>query len=162
MASYDELIPKYQQFMLAYPFARFANATVPSQKLYMPLNAARIALITTAGLHTAEQRPFDKTIKGGDCSFREISNEAEIHSLIESQKSDAFDHSGLQQDVNLAFPLDRFRELLENGQIGALNQRHFSFMGSITDPAILISKSIPQAVKQLDSDGVDIAFLTPV
>ena len=34
----------------------------------------------------------------------------------------------MQADRNLAFPLDRFRELEMRAAIGVLNHRHFSFM----------------------------------
>ena len=162
MASYNDLVPKHRLFMEAYPFSRYASGVAPCTKLLKPLRVARIALITTAGLRTPDQEAFDKSIIGGDSSFREIPNSAATSTLIESQKSSAFDHSGILTDANLAFPLDRFRELLENGEFGSLNERHFSFMGSITDPEILIEESAPKVAEQLRGDGVDIAFLTPV
>jgi len=56
--------------------------------------------------------------------------------LIEAHKSDSFDHSGVQADRNLAFPMDRFRELVARGEIGAMNHRHFSFMGSILSQSV--------------------------
>jgi len=43
--------------------------------------------------------------------------------LLESHKSGAFDHSGVQADRNLAFPLDRFQELEMRAAIGVLNHR---------------------------------------
>jgi len=82
--------------------------------------------------------------------------------LIETHRSDAFDHSGIRQDPNLAFPIDRLRELTEAGRIGSLNHRHISIMGSVTAPGRLIKKTIPHVVPQLVSDGVDIAILIPV
>jgi D-proline reductase (dithiol) PrdB len=162
MATYRELILKYRLFMKAYPFARYAVDPVPCAKLDKPLSAARVALITTAGFHSPEQPGFDHSIKGGDVSFREISGAVVTSTLIESHKSDAFDHSGVQADRNLAFPLDRFRELEARGAIGALNHRHFSFMGSITKPERLIAETAPLAARMLRDDGVDVAFLTPV
>lgn len=162
MAIYREMALKYRLFMMAYPFSRNAIHPVPCAKLEKPLSSARVALITTAGLHTPDQVGFDFSVKGGDTSFREIQNTIATETLIESHKSDAFDHSGVLADVNLAFPLDRFRELVANGSIGALNHRHFSFMGSVTKPEKLIEETAPQAAQQLRSDGVDIAFLTPV
>ena len=82
--------------------------------------------------------------------------------LIESHKSDAFDHTGIEADRNLAFPLDRFRELEARGVIGALNHRHFSFMGSIVGPRKLIEETAPQVAEMLREDGVNVALLTPV
>jgi len=62
----------------------------------------------------------------------------------------------------LVLPLDRFRELETEGKIGSLNQRHFSFMGSITKPKPLIEKTAPEVAQMLKTDNVDVAFLTPV
>jgi D-proline reductase (dithiol) PrdB len=78
------------------------------------------------------------------------------------QKSDAFDHSGIEADKNLALPLDRLRELVEGGKVGDVSPRHFSIMGSISAPGRLISESAPEIVRRLQVDRVDAVFLTPV
>lgn len=162
MATYGEMALTHRLFMKAYPFARYAINPVLCAKLEKPLNAARVALVTTAGLHAPEQAGFDSSLKGGDASFREIPNAVTTSTLIEGHKSDAFDHSGVEADRNLAFPLDRFRELVARGAIGSLNHRHFSFMGSILKPKRLIEETAPQVAERLRADGVDVAFLTPV
>ena len=73
-----------------------------------------------------------------------------------------YDASGAKIDVNLVFPLDRFRELEADGTIGTLNHRHFSFMGSITKPKPLIDETAPDVALKLKNDKVDVVFLTPV
>jgi len=88
--------------------------------------------------------------------------DTDLDELLVGQKSDAFDPSGLRQDKNLAFPLQRFKELEHAGTIGRLNRRHLSFMGSITAPERLIRETGPEAVRLLVEDQVDAAFLTPV
>lgn len=148
--------------MKAYAFSRFALQSVPCAKLTKPLREARVALVTTAGLHLPEQNGFDFSLPGGDASFREIPDTVSTQTLIESHKSEAFDHSGVEADKNLALPLDRFRELCNRGVIGALNHRHISFMGSITKPQKLIEETAPLAAQKLREDGVEVAFLTPV
>lgn len=62
----------------------------------------------------------------------------------------------------MVFPLNRFRKLAEQGELGALNHRHFSFMGSITAPGRLISRSGRQVAEKPRDDGVDAVFLVPV
>ncbi len=162
MATYREMVLSHRLFMRLYPFARYAINPVPCAKLEKPLNTARVALVTTAGLHTPEQAGFDSFLKSGDASFREIPNTVTTSALIEAHKSDSFDHSGVQADRNLAFPLDRFRELVARGAIGCLNHRHFSFMGSILRPKRLIEETASQVAERLRADGVDVVFLTPV
>ncbi len=162
MATYDDLSFTHRLFMKAYPSSRYAINPVPCTPLRQPLHEARIALVTTAGLHTPEQSGFDQDFKGGDFSFRVIPNAVETNTLIESHKSSAFDHAGIEADRNLAFPLDRFRELAAQGVIGALNHRHFSFMGSITKPEKLLNETAIQVATMLRADDVDAVFLTPV
>ena len=130
----------------------------PHTPLRLPLNISRVALITTAGFLLDGQAPFES----GDCSYREIPNATQTHALINGHKSVAYDERGLETDPNLAFPLDRFKELETGGKIGSLNDRHFSFMGSITKPDALIEKTAPEVGQLLKTDGVDVAFLTPV
>lgn len=44
----------------------------------------------------------------------------------------------MRSDPNLAFPLDRVREMVAERRIGALAERNLSFMGSITAPGRLL------------------------
>ena len=147
--------------MKAYPVKSY-DGTPPNTPLRKELNRCRVALITTAGLHLREQKPYDDRIIGGDCSYREIPNTIKTQVLALGHRSKAFDASGTESDINLVFPLDRFRELENEGKIGSLNERHFSFMGSITKPKPLIRQTAPQVAKLLKSDAVEVAFLTPV
>jgi D-proline reductase (dithiol) PrdB len=162
VATYDDLSLHVRLFMKGYPFSRYAIVDLPCAPLKRSLNKSRIALVTTAGLHAPGQPDFDHSNKLGDTSFREISNTVETFSLIESHRSNAFDHSGIRADANLAFPLDRFRELLSKQVIGQLNHRHFSFMGSIVAPRKLIEETAPQVARALREDQVDAVFLTPL
>ena len=146
--------------MKAYPIKSYG--ITPNTPLHKELSRCRVALITTAGLHLQEQKPYNDRIIGGDCSYREIPNTLETQSLALGHRSKAFDASGTRDDINLVFPLDRFRELENEGKIGALNDRHFSFMGSITKPRPLIEKTAPEVGQKLKADGVEVAFLTPV
>ena len=57
-----------------------------------------------------DQEPFDGSRRGGDPSFREIPADADPSLLVDSHRSQTFDHGGLQRDANLAFPLERARE----------------------------------------------------
>ena len=162
MATYNDLSLPVKLFLKAYPFSRYRVDPVPCATLRKPLKEACIALVTTAGYHTPEQPEFDHSIKLGDTSFREIPNTVDVRSLIESHRSHSFDHAGLQADRNLGLGLDRFRELVATGEIGALNHRHFSFMGSIVAAGKLINETAPEVANLLRADNVDAVFLTPV
>ncbi|MCR9278685.1 MAG: glycine/betaine/sarcosine/D-proline family reductase selenoprotein B [Pseudomonadaceae bacterium] len=122
-----------------------------------PLAEMRIALITTAGLHVRDDTGFGFT----DSSFRPIPNEANADGLITSHSSANFDRSGLAEDVNLVFPIDRFRELESAGSIGSLASIHYSFMGAGLLPQAY-EASAGQVAGLLKKDRVDAVFLTPV
>ena len=135
---------------------------VPWAPLGKPLAECNVALVTTAGLIAPGQPPFDDGIRGGDPSFRVLDDAVGVSSLIDTHRSQTFDHSGIRADPNLAFPLDRLHELAAAGRIGRTNRRHLSFMGSLTAPGRLIRDTAPAAAQLLVDDGVDAALLVPV
>lgn len=160
MARLDDLKLTYRLFMRAYPYRQFDWR--PGALLRKPLAESRIALVTSAGFYEPEQVPFDESIRGGDWSFREISNSSPVQTLRIGQKSDAFDHSGIEADRNLAMPIDRLRELALDHLIGEPARRHFSIMGSIAAPGRLVAESAPEIARMLREDAVDAVLLTPV
>jgi len=127
-----------------------------------PLREARVALVSTAGLHLPSQKPFDEARKGGDPSYRWLPNDLAVQDLEIAHRSQAFSREGIQLDRNLCFPLDRLRELVREGIVGGLSHRHLSWMGSITAPGRLLSQTAPEAAAGLQQDGVDVALLIPV
>ena len=160
MASFNDLGFLDRYLIRLYPFKKYN--TSPHTPLNKPLEQARIALITTGGFYLDGQQPFNKRKLGGDYSFREIANFINIQDLLIQHSSSVYDPSNTRTDVNLVFPLDRFRELENKGVIASLNNRHFSFMGSISRPKHLINHTAPQVAKLLMDDNVDVVFLTPV
>lgn len=160
MGQMSEFSLPIQLFLKTYHWRRIDPT--PWTALKKPLGECRVALISSAGFVLPDQKPFDKTIRGGDFSFREIPSQVDVKVLKESHRSSAFDHTGLAQDPNLGFPIDRVRELARAGRIGSVNPRHLSFMGSITAPNRLIRKTAPEAGRCLVADKVDLALLVPV
>ena len=124
---------------------------------------ARVALVTTAAFFLPDQEPFDEELKGGDFSYRVLPTEgADLRQLQIGHRSEAFDHTGIESDYELALPVERFRELAREGTIGELHGEALSFMGSVTAPARLTRTTAPEAAGRLADAGVDVAFLTPV
>ena len=160
MGEMNEFSLVVRAFLMAYPWKRIDP--VPWSHLAKPLADSRLALVSSAGLVCADQPGFDDTVKGGDVSFREIPRDTDVASLIETHRSDSFDHSGVNTDPNVAFPLDRVRELKERGRIGEVNHRHLSFMGSITAPGRLVRDSATAMAGLMKQDRVDVALLVPV
>jgi len=160
LGNLSEFPLKYRLFLKTYRWRRIDP--VPWTPLKKSLAESRLVLISSAGIVTSGQEPFDNTIRGGDPSIREIPSDVDTAQLIETHRSDAFDHTGIRRDPNLAFPADRLRELTAAGVIGSLNHRYLSIMGSITAPGRLIKRTVPQVVPKLVADQVDVALLIPV
>ena len=129
-------------------------AWVTAQK---PLSEMRIALITTAGLHYRD----DPAFAFADATFRPIDNKEDAGDLVMSHSSVNFDRTGFAEDVNIVFPLDRFKELEEQRKVGSLAAVHYSFMGAGLPPAAY-EQGAAQVAGMLKQDKVDAVFLTPV
>jgi D-proline reductase (dithiol) PrdB len=151
---------RFRLFLKTYPWRRIDP--VPWTPLSKPLSDCRLALVSSAGFVVPGQQPFDAAVRGGDVSFRDIPADVDVRTLIDTHRSELFDHSGLREDPNVAFPIDRVHELAECGRIGSVNHRHLSFMGSITTPGRLVRDTGPEAARRLAADGVDVALLVPV
>jgi len=160
MATFSELPLSWRVFLQAYPWRRIDP--VPWTPLRRPLAASRVALVSSAAFVAPGQPPFDDRIRGGDVSWRAIPADIDVRTLVETHRSEMFDHRGLQADPNLAFPIDRLHELAARGRIGAVNHRHLSLMGSITAPGRLVKRTAPDMARALIADAVDVALLVPV
>jgi len=110
-------------------FEKVSCPTVESQPWVKgpPLNQRRVAIISTAGLHRGGDRSF--TLDHGDY-YRVIPGNIKANDLVTTHVSTNFDRSGFQQDWNVIFPVDRLRELADEGVIGSVADFHYSFMGA--------------------------------
>jgi D-proline reductase (dithiol) PrdB len=160
MGSLEEFSFPTRLFLKAYAWKKIDPT--PWARLEKPVSEAKLALISSAGFILPNQTPFNEFSPGGDVSFREIPNDADLSKLREFHRSESFDHRGIERDPNLAFPLDRLRELEKEKMIGSLNHRHFSFMGSIVAPSRFIQQTIPETAEKLTQDQIDVALLVPV
>ena len=160
MANLSDLSLTLRLFLKAYRW-RSVNP-VPRATLKRPLEEARVALVSSAGLVVPGDPPFDPGIKGGDFSHRIIPDDTAVQRLEEHHKSDAFDHSGIEADREMGMPLAALHGLVAEGILGSSAPRHISLMGSITAPGRLVRDTAPQVVDILRRDEVDVALLVPV
>jgi len=123
------------------------------------LSRRRVAIVSTAGLHTRGDRPFGAGAAGMD--YRVIPGGAVAGDLVMSHMSVNYDRSGFQEDWNVAFPLDRLRELEQEKLIGAVAAFHYSFMGAVS-PVTRYEPKAKELARLLRDDGVDAVLLSPV
>ncbi|MCG6930857.1 MAG: glycine/betaine/sarcosine/D-proline family reductase selenoprotein B [Desulfofustis sp.] len=117
---------------------------------------ARVAIVSTAGLHRRSDRPFGL----GEAGYRVLPAEVDPADLLMSHVSTNFDRTGYQMDINLVLPLDRLRELAARGTIGSVADFHYSFMGA-TEPGPMEQPARSLAAI-LKGDRVDCILLVPV
>lgn len=121
-----------------------------------PLDERRVAIISTAGLHRRDDRPFT----GGSVDYRVIPGNTDASDLVMSHISTLFDRSGFQNDLNVVLPIDRLRDLADKAEIGSVADYHYSFMGAVEPD--LLEPATEHLVRLLAADGVDAALLVPV
>ena len=122
-----------------------------------PLNQRRVAIVSTAGLHRRDDRSF--SFEPGD-HYRIIPGDISANDLIMSHVSTNFDRSGFQLDWNIVFPIDRLRELVDEGVVGSLADFHYSFMGAL-DPTD-VEASARKIAGFLKKDEINAVLLIPV
>jgi len=121
-----------------------------------PLDERRVALISTAGLHRRDDRPFAM----GAADYRVIPGDAGAEDLMISHVSTNFDRTGFQLDWNVMLPLQRLREMAADGEIGSVADYHYSFMGA-SDPRKM-EPTARRLAGLLSADSVDAVVLVPV
>ena len=156
MPRLDQLSEIQRQSAVYFPCLENDPATwVPWTK---DLSASKVALVSSAGLHLRSDKPFGP----GDPTYRVIPSDSSTADVIDSHTSIGWDRTGIYRDLNLAFPMDRLRELVDRKVIGSLSQDYYSFMGAQRDPRKIIEETGPQAAEALHAQDVDLVFLVPV
>jgi D-proline reductase (dithiol) PrdB len=123
-----------------------------------PLSKRRVAIITTSGIHHRDDEAYADGVAASE--YRVIPGEVEAGELVMSHLSSNYDRTGFQQDANVVFPIDRLRELADDGLIGSIAQYHYAFMGAARLPTI--EARARQVAGMLKRDAVDAVLLTPV
>lgn len=155
MPRLDRLPQASRTNLLTFPAQ--VNDTAPFAPLRKPLAACRVAIVTTAGLHTRGDRLFGP----GDHTYRVIPSNTPAADILQSHTSIGFDRVAIIRDVNVSFPIDRLRELVSRGELGGLAPNHYSFMGAQRDCARIDTETGPEAGRRLRDEGVDVALITP-
>ncbi len=149
-----------QRFIAAYkPWE--TEGEIPWSQPQKPLHEAKLAIVTTSGIHHADQPAFDMDDKDGDPSFRVLDSS----NLFDDFKisHDYYDHSDAERDPNIIVPLDPLREFVAEGILGELANTHYAFMGHIDGRHILtlIEEKAQAVARRLKRDQVDLVLLTP-
>lgn len=121
-----------------------------------PLSRRTVAILTSAALHPRGTPNFAP----GSTEVRELPAGLAAADVLMSHVSINYDRSGFSRDINVAYPIDRLRELAADGVIGRVAPVHFSVMGS-TDPAAM-GATVETIAARCRQEGIDAILLCPV
>ena len=140
---------------------------IPWSPQTRPLNRSRFGLVTSGGLyHKGHEPPFDlererQEPAWGDPSFRTLPCDMRRAEVGVSHFH--INENDVLADMNILLPIQRFRELAEEGRIHGLADHAYSFMGYQGFPADLTGWADvggPQVAERLVAEGVDCVLLT--
>lgn len=127
---------------------------VPYTPFLGEVTKSRICLVSTAGVHLKTEEPFNLD---GDATFRVIPAEVSPRELAIAHAH--YDHSDADADINCVFPIQRLRQMADEGKIGSLTGRHFS-MGYSQAFKEIREVAVPAIVAEVTREKADIALLT--
>jgi len=145
----------------AFPWMDLRTQVIPWTPFEIPLQQAKIALITTAGIYRCDEKPFDtQDEEYGDPSYRLIPVETSSQALCVKHHL-ALVQPGTNGDTNHLLPLRAVRQLRDEGIIGELASGHYNFMGYIPSTSPLLEQTAPEVAMLLRAEQVDAVILTP-
>ena len=144
-----------------------AEMPIPWTPLTKPVNQARFSLVTSGGLyHRGHEPPFDverekREPTWGDPSYRTLPTNMDPSEVGVSHLH--LNTADIEADMNILLPIQRFQELVDDGRIGGLTDRVYSFMGYQGYPADQgpwKQTYGPKVAQKMTVDGVDCILLT--
>lgn len=133
---------------------------IPFRALSVPLGDARVALITTAGLHLRTERGF-RVLEDvyGDPSYRVVPHGTPQANL--DLEALYVDRKYTVDDPEVALPMNALAELAAAGRIGSVAPRHYSFCAGLVRPYPGLRTNVETLAAELHSDGVHAVVLLP-
>lgn len=139
--------------------SKLSRKCVPFTPFDGELGNSTIAIVTAAGVHPRHQEPFDIEDDLGDLSYRIMGDDIAAPDLMVTHHH--YDHSDADQDINVVFPIDRLRELREEGLIGGIALKHIGFMGYTMRLKNMYEETAPEIAVEIDRGSrADAVILT--
>ncbi len=133
-----------------------SRRTIPFTPFDKELSDAVVTLVSAAGVYAPDQEPFP-TEDPGDITYRIVAPDTPVEQLRIAHHH--YDHSEADADPNIVFPLATLRELAEEGVIGELAPKHFSY-GFTTRLRDLYEKTFPEIADQIEKSRTRLVLLT--
>jgi D-proline reductase (dithiol) PrdB len=114
-----------------------------------------VAIVTAAGVHLKSDKPFNLA---GDTSYRAVPSTATDDELMVSHGG--YDNTDVNRDINCMFPIDRLRELAEEGFIKDIAPNMYTCMGGGGDVKVFTEETGPEIAQKLLDEHVDAVVMT--
>lgn len=114
-----------------------------------------VAIVTAAGVHLKSDKPFNLA---GDTSYRAVPSTATVDELMVSHGG--YDNTDVNRDINCMFPIDRLRELAEEGFIKDIAPNMYTCMGGGGDVKVFTEETGPEIAQKLLDEHVDAVVMT--
>lgn len=143
-----------------YPGSMIDNIdVVPLAPLAKPISECRVCFVSTSGVQPKGTMPFDVVHPIGDYSFRTVPSDSAVEDLeIHQLKYPTF---GANRDLNVIYPIERLRELVEENVIGSLTTNFFSFIGYNMDAKRLEETLAEDLADAIQNEAPDILLAAP-
>jgi D-proline reductase (dithiol) PrdB len=132
-----------------------ADTPPPWQPLAKPLNALRLGMLSTAGTYALGQVAYHYK---DDTSLRQIAHVTPDEDLRFSHITENY-LVAAKRDPNCLFPLRNLRQLVSEGEIGALADKVFSCMGGVYSQRRVSTETAPALLAAFRAQQVDVALL---
>lgn len=123
------------------------------------LSKATVSIVTAAGVHQKDQEAFNIADELGDLTYRVMDEEIQSSDLMVTHHH--YDHADADEDINVVFPIDILRELVDEGFIGGIARKHVGYMGYTMRLKDMYDETAPAIAKEIDRGSrADLVVLT--
>lgn len=133
-----------------------ARKCVPFTPYDKDLASAIVTIASATGVHLPDQDPFPEE-DPGDTTYRIIPGDADVSQF--RLRHHHYDHSEADTDPNIVFPLASLQELVREGFIGGVNDRHYSY-GFTTKLKELYEHTFPDIADKIERSRTKLVLLT--
>ena len=125
--------------------------------LTKPLSDSKVGLICTGGIYAAGQTAFHFK---DDTTYRAIPTDVDVEDLRATHF--AYDLTAARKDINVVFPVEQLRTMVDEGVIDSIAPDAYTLMGGIYSTRRVREELIPALVDRVLADEVDVVLLVPV
>ena len=155
------------------PAPKFAFDDGPFTEVPIPIDSARVGLLTTSGHFVAgdDPEPFGEQNMSQDDAVRRIAESLTSAPFLSEIPSDTptgdlrvrhggYDIRSALRDPNVTLPIDRLRKADADGRVGSLAAIFYSYPGATSHGRL--RGAIPGWLERIQAQVVDLMLLVPV